>query len=128
MNETITKTSNRSEFKKLIERYSTLTIEEIEGVSKVIQAKAKESKSFDNELSINGWGWTVANRLTGYGTGTTCSLCIVSCYNCQYAKQSTGFIGRCSSFGDYTSISKAKDPEELLAAYKNRATQMKKLL
>lgn len=124
----ITHTNNKPEFIRLIERYETITIEEIIASSDRIQQMAKESKSFATELSIQGWGFTVANKLTGYGAASTCSLCIVSCYNCHYAKSTTGFIGRCSTFGSYTSIGRAKNPEELLIAYRNRAKEMKDLL
>jgi hypothetical protein len=106
--------TNLNEFKALIKRYKTITIDEI------------EEKYCD------------ANELTGFGKHSTCTLCQAvpwnmdkknfppSCRRCVYP----GNLG-CIKHKTYIAIEEAEDtnsPEELLAAYRARAEYMEGLI
>jgi hypothetical protein len=100
--------------KKLIERYNSITIEEI------IDAK-KESHS-------------PARILTGYGSTSNCYLCVAvdkDCYKCIYSYCDYFFKRGCLmgvNMQTYDAIEYAKTPEELVAAFKNRAAHITKIV
>ena len=105
---------NLPEFKALIERYKTVTLEEI---AKVF--KRHERKSL--KLS----------KITGFGYQNTCTLCracdgegyYINCLLCVY-----GHSYGCTDDETYINIESAKTSEELLAAYRARAAYMETLL
>jgi len=110
---------NLKEFKALIERYRSITIEEI-------TQKASIMKNFDAEK--------VAHLLTGYGYSSSCSLCMAAhfdCTNCVYSIVNNSDDENHTNCGldeTYQNISKAKTPEELLTAFRKRADYMETLL
>ena len=101
---------NLKEFKELIERYETITLEEI-----------KETE-FVKEYTAKG--------LTGFGDPKTCSLCKVGCTDCVYGSIiSTGedCLGG-ENKKTYTRIESADTPLKLRNAFRARAKHMKTLL
>jgi hypothetical protein len=104
---------NLKEFKELIERYESITLKEIEDCEGLYNS--------DNTLN------TVANMLTGFGSETTCSLClrVNSCRECVYKKQ-FGCIYNYGLSMASDAIDSAKNPEQLLIAFRNRAKAMRK--
>ena len=104
---------NLPEFKALIERYKTITLEEIEG-------------------AFERCGYlTAKNELTGFGQHDTCTLCkklgvtgwVVDCTGCVFS----GNMG-CIKHKTYRMVADADAPAELLAAYRARAAYMETLL
>ena len=109
---------NLPEFKKLIERYETITIDEID----------------ESNLDIN--------VLTGFGSCHSCNLCkgagypkMGFCFNCVWGEiekvtmdnlTSPCFIGK--NKRTYNAIDNADSTEELLTAYRNRAKHMRSIL
>ena len=106
---------NLPEFKALIERYDTITLQEIEDV-----------------LTDVAWPEDAKQQLTGFGKHSTCTLCIAAgrtgdwgetCKGCVYH----GDMG-CLRHKTYDMICKAETPEELLKAYRARAKYMRTLI
>jgi len=105
---------NLAEFKQLIERYETITLEEI------TETWAKEKGE-------------TANKLTGFGSICTCSLCDIRknfflCDDCVWGYD-TGI--KCSGGVNaltYGAIYFAKSPEKLLQAFRMRAKRMRERL
>ena len=105
---------NLPEFKALIERYETITLEEIEIVFDKYGSKEESKES-----------------LTGFGLN--CSLCVVAgikkelgtmrCYSCVY-----GAILDCQRQETFKAIYNATTPKSLLSAYRARAKYMRTLL
>lgn len=110
------KAKNLPAFKALIERYETITIEEIEDEIK------KHERLYDAKTA-----------LTGLGRMNTCSLCVAlnkwednifkQCSRCVY-----GGITGCVDHKSYTAIVRAKTPTSILSAYRARAKYMRSLL
>jgi len=107
---------NLNEFKKLIERYESVTLEEIEKVW-FIQ------------------GSLTANQLTGFGKIHTCPLCgykggkFTLCKDCVWAYNNEGI--RCMNGANgytFRAIKFAENPEELLQAFRMRAKRMRERL
>lgn len=103
---------NLKEFKELIERYASITLEEIENA--------------DAYISLNK-----ANLLTGFGNYKTCRLCISvnrRCSDCCWCHV-TGYI--CNDDDNketFEDISDAITNEALLSAFKARAKYMREVL
>ena len=106
------KPKNLKEFKALIKRYETITLEEI-------------TKEFRRHKY-----WTVANELTGFGaTQKHCTLCEAAernCSNCVYGKESSCMDGKNGK--TYYRITNANTPLKLRNAYRARAKHMKTLI
>lgn len=110
------KPENLKEFKNLLERYRTITLEEINEVW--------ESTNHDSDDTLKA--------LTGFGYATTCNLCNVIDRNCSKCIWSRG--RECKSpyspfwcvnnSKTYNKIEHFATPEELLLAYRNRAKYM----
>jgi hypothetical protein len=110
---------NLEEFKKLIERYETITIEEIR----------KEWKNNDE-------GWETAQNLTGFGGTGTCTLCKAvgidknelfsnpNCSECVYEEDYGCIHG--NNEKTYNKIEESKTPKGLLTAFRNRAKHLRK--
>jgi hypothetical protein len=116
---------NIKEFKELILRYESITLEEIE-------KSHKENSNYKKSL-------------TGFGNKKTCKLCfgnvLSDCNKCLYAFQG-GFEELPKSYHDsfaqycwkkdnehtYKAIESATTPQELKAAYKARAKHMRNIL
>jgi hypothetical protein len=109
---------NLEEFKKLIERYETITLDEIETVWK---------DKVDTYGIADTLTYIVANKLTGFGASSTCTLCqsvktnIIHCADCVY-----GILLGCINDETYHKIENAKTPRGLLSAFKNRAKHLRK--
>ena len=104
------KVYNLKEFKDLIEKYQSITLDE-----------AKGAWLIDGKIT--------AEIITGFGGRDTCTLCIAVEGYCKYCIY-RDFIG-CVK-GDNSSscdaIYEARDPEELIIAFKSRAAHMKTLI
>ena len=108
------KAKNLKEFKALIRRYESITLEEIkEAVSK-----------------CEYW-WDVANYLTGFDGGikNLCTLCTpiqIDCTKCVYNKHMGCLDGKNAL--TFNRILSAGTPVKLRNAYRARAKHMKTLL
>jgi len=115
------KPKNIEEAKALVERYESITIEEIEA-----------------ELNVRkNWGLT-RYSLTGFGHVKTCSLCLKvgnngsgdpNCNDCIYSN--AGFYYTChkrENTETYDDIGNANTSSDLLQAYRNRAEHIKSIL
>lgn len=99
-------------FIKLIERYETITLEEI-------------GKAFIN--SPIPW-----RGLTGFGHRYTCSLCIIylssDCVKCPWVKLTGDKCGNGINTETYRKIPSAVNSVQLLEAYRGRAKYMRSVL
>lgn len=108
---------NLEEFKALIERYETITLEEIK-------------TEYNKNSSLIG----IPNKLTGYGNVTTCTLCLAvrGCGSCVwYETLDRVYDYPCGEQDNYTTyhdIGDAWTIEMLLEAYRKRAKHMKNML
>ena len=103
---------NLKEFKELIERYESITLEEIEEV-----------------WGDNSCGESVAQELTGFSGVKTCTLCKSvrsNCSECVYKER--GWCYKSVNKETYYAISDASTPTELLEAFRNRAKHMRTLI
>jgi len=111
------KAVNEKEFKALIKKYESITLEEL--------------KNNDTECTP----WTVLEVLTGFGSWGTCTLCepmrtavSVDCSKCAYASTDEKFhCTKCDNRASYKDIENADSLESLLIAIKSRAEHMKKV-
>jgi len=104
------KAKNLSEFKALIKRYESITLEEIK------------------EAFTESYSFTTAERLTGFNS-SDCSLCKAvgtNCYICVYALNCGCLYGENSE--TYNRIYNADTPIKLRNAFRDRARHMKTLL
>ena len=103
---------NLKEFKALIIRYESITIEEIENALKDV----------DDIIDA-------AKALTGFGYEDTCSLCLaveMDCKECVYGSDSVCTLGE--NERTYDNICFAITSQELKKAYKARAKHMRSLI
>lgn len=115
---------NLKEFKELIERYESITIEEIEETGKFVS----DYPFVKHQSTIN--------KLTGFGKSTTCVLCNAIIHNhcdgCVYLNGSNiNFMLKCTQFQfkkSFDNIRNASNAEELLSAIKERAIVMREHL
>ena len=104
--------NNKKEFLALIEKYESITIEEIE-------------KVWHREAGVT------ANSLTGYGRSESCILCRavdVHCFQCEWVKLTLNKCSRGDNFSSYALIADVKTPEQLRQAFVNRTKHMKEVL
>ena len=109
---------NIKEFKELILKYESITLEEIE------KHYNKLSREFAHE------------NLTGFGDAETCTLCISikkDCSICTYSvtprlKKNDFHCMNSINEKTFDMISDATTPQELKAAYKARAKHMRNIL
>lgn len=114
---------NLNEFKALIERYESITEDEI--------------NKKDVELEYCS-AFEIANELTGYGSTHTCILCTrvgfsrnsyrPNCVDCVYGLSKESDHYGCSLDQTYYAIENAEDTAELLTAFRERAKYMRTLL
>jgi len=107
------KPKNVKEFKKLIERYESITLEEIEDQA---------------ELLVEFNATHIAHKLTGFGYSKSCTLCRKvkeNCNLCVYAKDGIGHFN-CLDDKSYDNIDRATSSEELKKAFKRRAIYLRK--
>jgi len=109
---------NLKEFKELIERYETVTIEEIREQWKITKK---------DETRIGSVPHYTAQKLTGFGGSITCTLCLAieqKCEQCVLSINSTDDSYHCLNFHHrptYDGINFSKSPAGLLTALRNRA-------
>lgn len=104
------------EFEALIEKYESITIDDIKKVS-------AKTGSFS--------GADTANGLTGYGAKFSCTLCVAVdgfCNDCTWNTLTGDKCGVKDTGRTYIHIFDAETPKELLQAFKNRAAYMRKVL
>ena len=109
---------NITTFKKLIERYETITLDEIK-------------KEWERNRKILGdndtVGFLVAQHLTGFGGSQTCTLCDAvyqNCDDCVYGEAYGCLTGE--NHESYEKIEEAKTPRTLFNAFRNRAKHLRK--
>jgi hypothetical protein len=115
--------SNYKEFIKLIERYESITLKEIE--------KAEKKDIVRRWMASNDWGASVANYLTGFGNYSDCTLCKVSksdCSNCVYIYVTGSMCNLGENWDSYNEIRFAETPKQLLEAFRERARYMRKII
>ena len=103
------KAKNLKEFKTLIKRYETITIEEV-------------TKGFTRSTNS-----LVANRLTGFGNCASCTLCKVECEKCVYLLTSDTCDHGINK-KTFLRIINAGTPLKLFNAFRARAKHMKTLI
>ena len=110
------KAKNLKEFKALIKRYESITIEEIKKV-------------------FNSQSMLIANRLTGYGDEDDCGLCKYintddeyNCEGCVYVIATNCLCSTGKNKKTYKRIGRANTPLKLFNAYRARAKHMKTLI
>ena len=114
---------NYHEAQALVDRYRLITLEEI-----------KREWDLHRNRGIESQPHLTANRLTGFGTTVSCTLCIKvsaeycapQCNLCIY----NGWHG-CTHFEQsktYNDIDEAASPEQLLDAFRARAEHIKKVV
>ena len=112
---------NLKEFKELIERYETITLEEI-------KTEWKKQKGLHRDNIYIGYSAIVS--LTGFGSQSTCTLCqatktdFVHCNDCVYGK-SFGCLND-DNEKSYDNVENARTPKGLLTAFRNRAEHLRK--
>jgi hypothetical protein len=109
---------NLKEFKELILRYESITLEEIQKISKI------------RWIAINGNN-IAGNSLTGFGSKSTCTLCVAVngyCDKCIYSSLTGNSFAGCTDDFTYSSIGNADTSEKLLNAFRKRAEYMRNLL
>jgi len=106
-----TEPKNIEAFQKLVERYETITIEEIKEIREEYPAEI----------------------LTGFGSRATCSLCLSvneDCSKCVYGKNKESEINYNCVVGNnsksYERIEEANTPHKLFNAFRNRAKHLRK--
>ena len=109
------KAKNLKQFKALIERYETITLEEIE------------------KVHDDFYMYATPNTLTGFGNNLTCSLCskdnkIIDCVNCVYNIRTSKHCNEGVNLKTFAKIVYAETPKSLLKAFRARAKHMKTLL
>lgn len=122
------KPKNIKEFQKLVKRYETITLKEIEEMDATINIKSDTSK--------NRWKY-VAKNLTGFGSTISCILCKkgmgqndddwLMCKYCVYddvGKYTVNCIEG-SNRQTYMDISRSTSAQDLLNAYRNRAKHLR---
>ena len=105
---------NLKEFKALIKRYESITLEEI-----------KESGGFRTTET--------ANELTGFGLARTCTLCIYNdknfkCADCVYYILTNHSCSDGHNVQTFYEIEGANTPTKLLNTFRARAKHMKTLI
>jgi hypothetical protein len=113
---------NLKEFKKLIKRYETITLDEIKKEWKRIQSRYE-----DDEISeFTTVGFFTAEHLTGFGFSSSCTLCRAvynSCNDCVYGESCGCVNGKNQK--TYKKIEDCKTPKGLLTAFRKRAEHLK---
>lgn len=111
---------NLKEFKKLIERYETIELDEIK-----TEWKHQKDLHGDNEYV----GYNTVGKLTGFGSTSTCTLCqavktdFVHCGDCVYG-ESFGCVND-GNEKTYVKIENARTPKGMLTALRNRAKHLR---
>lgn len=119
------KMKNLKEFKELIEKYKSITLEQ---VKELFVIDGIWPNAFD-----------VANSLTGFGSTHTCSLCKViteepladnfpKCNECVWSANESNHYNCCTNHETYQAIDNAESSEELFEAFQERAKYMEEFL
>ena len=101
------KPKNLKEFKALIKRYESITLEEIKKAGNIHFAP---------------------DKLTGFGTSDTCTLCKIECFECVYHVNTENHCNDGINQKTYREIVYADTPTKLLNAFRARAKHMKTLI
>jgi len=131
--------NNTKEAQKLIKKYNSITLEEIEELI--------TSRNLMFIKTLTGLLSSIQNKLTGFGTSITCTLCQCTlgeviqesifdefniCKDCiygpgkKYSHRYSCVVG--SNRLTYDAIAEAITPEQLLKTYKNRAKHIQNIL
>jgi len=105
-----TKPKNLKEFKALIKRYESITLEEIEKIGNIKN------------------GIYVARKLAGFGNSGLCSLCICECNECIYNITKNSDCNEPPHAKSYYKVYNAGTPLQLRNAFRARAKHMKTLI
>lgn len=109
------KAQNEKEFLALIERYESITEEEIE-------------RKIKNNYYVPPFGADIKKDLTGFGSSSSCPLCVATTINCIFCvyKENYG-CKRNENKKTYHDLFYAETAKQLLKALKARAKHMKKV-
>ena len=112
---------NKKEFLELIERYESVSIDEITSVWSEVE---KSHFKYTWQIARN-----VAKRLTGHGSTNTCTLCQrvnQDCRKCHWFYETDEGCAEGENLDSFCAIGHAKTPEELHQSFKKRAEYMRK--
>lgn len=107
--------NNLKEAKELLEKYKSITLEQLEKVYGEVDLK---------------WGDGVLNKITGFGQTSSCTLCLAVnevCENCIYSFRIQERSVPCLD-NIYNEISKAKNAEDLFVAIQKRISYLTKVI
>jgi hypothetical protein len=113
--------SNRKEFVSLKEKYKSFSLEEIEVAWKEVELQEEEFV----------YGFDVANYMTGFGDGHTCSLCESAgqdCYDCFWRTSTNCGCNTGENSKTYSLIYEARNPKQLKKAFEARVKLMAKVI
>jgi len=116
---------NLKEFKALIERYESITLEEIKNTDVSLPNIDVLSIAIQQ---VTGIYKLKANRLTGFGSHNTCSLCEGECEECVYLVIAVAGCNQRGNKKTFRRICNASSPIKLRNAFRARAKHMKTLL
>ena len=124
VNQKTMKPKNVKQFRELLKRYESITLEEIKYAAKITPSSCYPW----NDATL---GERVANRLTGFGSRSTCILCtaVSECSECVYSQDRRTPDIHClidKNRPTAIKIYNADTEEELLKAYRSRARYMRK--
>jgi len=126
---------NLKEFKELIIRYETITLEEIKkewNIRKDVVGENEDVGYYTIRKLNEDVGYYTIRKLTGFGSPWCCTLCqaaktvndIVCCDDCVYGESYGCFHNENEK--TYQKIEDAKTPKGLLTAIRNRAKHLRK--
>jgi hypothetical protein len=113
---------NLKEFKALKKRYETITLEEIKKTGTFMQ----DLKSIYDVSVIS-----TVNELTGFGSMSTCTLCIAAkntCDACIWRRRGRESCANEDQAKTFNRIRNARCPKQLLEALHNRAKYMQTII
>ena len=124
------KAKNLKEFKALKKRYESITLEEIKDTVVSLPNTADVLRFVIFQAA--GVYKQKANKLTGFGSSSTCSLCRVKCLSecegCVYLVMTGDGCNQGINLKTYIRICEANSPTKLRNAFRARAKHMQTLL
>ena len=126
------KAKNLKEFKALIKRYESITLEEIKEADVSLPNTTDVIRIV--LFQVSGVYKQKANKLTGFGDNSTCTLCILpnlgssDCDGCVYLDMTEDKCNKGINLKTYIRICEANSPTKLRNAFRARAKHMQTLL